>query len=51
MTEKAKLKQKLKFEKKTEEKKEQNINGKLPKLVIIKMAQNSFQYLEFDGLW
>ena len=34
--EKAKLEQQLKFEKKTEEKKGQNINAKLPKLVITK---------------
>lgn len=34
--EKAKLERKLKYEKKTEEKKEQNINAKLPKHVITK---------------
>ena len=44
--EKAKLEQKLKYEKKIDRKKDQNINAKLPKLVITK-----FKGTPTDWLW
>ena len=47
--EKAKLEQKLKFEKKTGEKKEQDINAKLPKLVITKFKGTPADWLQFWG--
>ena len=47
--EKAKLEQKLKYQKKTEEKKEQNINAKLPKLVITKFKGTPADWLRFWG--
>ena len=50
--EKAKLEQELKFEKKTEkteEKKDQNINAKLPKLVITKFEGTPADWLRFWG--
>ena len=47
--EKAKLEQKLKYQKKTEEKKEQDINAKLPKLVITKFKGTPADWLRFWG--
>ena len=44
--EKAKLEQKRKYEKKIDRKKDQNINAKLPKLVITK-----FKGTPTDWLW
>ena len=45
--EKAKLEQKLKYEKKIEEKKEKNINAKLPKHVIAKFKGTPADWLRF----
>ena len=47
--ERAKLEQKLEFDKKTEEKKEQNINAKLPKLVSTKFKGTPTDWLRFWG--
>ena len=46
---KAKLEQKLKYKKKTEEKKGQNINAKLPKLVITIFKGTSTNWLWLWG--
>jgi len=47
--EKAKLEQKLKYEKKIDEKKDQNINAKLPKLVITHFKGTPADWLRFSG--
>ena len=47
--EKAKLEQKQKYEKKIEEKKEQNINAKLPKLVITQLKGTPADWVRFWG--
>ena len=47
--EKAKLEQKQKYEKKIEEKKEQNINAKLPKLVITQFKGTPADWVRFWG--
>ena len=47
--EKAKLEQKLKYEKKIDEKKDQNINAKLPKLVITHFKGTPADWLRFWG--
>lgn len=47
--EKAKLEQKLKYEKKIDKKRDQNINAKLPKLVITHFKDTPADWLQFWG--